>query len=80
VSECDECEHGIRAGRCATCARIDSLRDRVAELEADLLVVRARLALAQRVIDLMDAFMLYGDASAIEPLRAARAEWDRGET
>ena len=74
---------------------VERLRARVAELEdcagledcaqqhavdrARIAELKARLALAQQVIDLTDAFVLDGDASAIEPLRAVRAEWDRGE-
>jgi len=59
------CTHGVHCPLCLT-----------AQLDA----ARARLALAQRVIDLTDTFMLSADSRTSEVLSAARAEWDRGET
>jgi len=63
-----------RADR-AEARQVASDADHLREVES----LRARLVLAQQVIDLMDAFMLDACAGTAEVLSAARREWDRGE-
>ena len=69
-----------RVAELESCVASLSARERErAYAVARSIELEARLALAGRVIDLTDAFMLEARSRTGEVLSAARAEWDRGE-
>jgi len=61
-------------------AMLDQLLARVAELEADLLAVRARLALAERVIAVLRGRDAPSGEHSWREWHRMLVEWDGGET